>query len=339
MADADAVSVPRELLRILRRHPRQLPERLMLFAVRRLGAPTRTWAQGVRGEGGEAEAAGLAGRCAEEVRATIAASRVDGAVAGTPFFIALVPAYVAFLWAQARMTLRIAALQGRDTADEAIAAELLALRGVYGSVEEAATALAHLEQQPPTPSGWRERGVVWFELVRRILVLAAFAGPSSPEGARPSRARQLLLGAFGVAIWLSTWVLPVTFMVVMAWGCERSTRELGAIALDYYGVGAAAEAGPSADASADATTEGVPGAALPPGRLGPGAPSPPGRLARAREPRRLPWSLIAGLSVLAPLGVIALAASTHVHHGPWVAFVAPLAGLALVLAIAARQRT
>ncbi len=45
---------------------------------------------------------------------TARAARIDGAVAGTPFLIALVPGYLAFLWQEGRMERRIAALYGHD---------------------------------------------------------------------------------------------------------------------------------------------------------------------------------------------------------------------------------
>jgi hypothetical protein len=38
----------------------------------------------------------------------------------------------------------------------------------------------------------------------------------------------------GIGIWVTTWVLPVTFMIVMAWGCETHTRQLGRRALVFY---------------------------------------------------------------------------------------------------------
>ena len=312
MADAaSTASVPRELLRILRRHPRQLPERLMLFAVQRLGEPTRAWAERVRARPG----ADVPARCARSVHETIVASRVDGAVAGTPFFIALVPAYVTFLWTQARMTLQIAALQGRDTTDPAITAELLALRGIHPTVEAAAEALAHLDEQPPAPNGWGERFATWVALVRRILVLAAFVSPSSPDDEQPRRARQIAFGVLGLVIWAGTYVFPVTFMVVMAWGCESSTRQLGTVALDYYGVGGGHDdaVGPRERSLTRARRQ---------------------LASTMRSPRQLLWTVAVGISMAVPLLLIVAAVSKHGHHGRWVAFVAPLAGLALVLALA-----
>jgi hypothetical protein len=37
-----------------------------------------------------------------------------------------------------------------------------------------------------------------------------------------------------VGIWVTTWVLPLTFMIVMAWGCETHSRQLGRRTLLYY---------------------------------------------------------------------------------------------------------
>jgi hypothetical protein len=319
MADAaPTVSVSRELLRILRRHPRQLPERLMLFAVARLGEPTRTWARELRARTDETAIAERCGRIAHE---TTIASRLDGAVAGTPFFIALVPAYVTFLWSQARMVLRIAALQGRDTTDPAIVAELLVLRGIHPTVEDATRALATLDEPAPKLHGFRERAVAWVQLVRRILVLAAFASPSAPDEERPPRRRQLVFGALGLLIWLSTYVFPVTFMVVMAWGCEHSTRELSALALDYYGVSGGGEPEPAGATAAEKDS-----------RLARARTSLPG----ARPRRRLAWTIAVGVSITVPIALIALSVSRLVHHGAWATLLAPLAGLALVIALAVR---
>jgi hypothetical protein len=225
-ADAPA-SVPRELMRTIWHHPRDLPERLVVLAVRRQGAPAKAWARERLAEGVDREEESDRLR-----KSTLIVSRVDGAVSGTPFFIALVPAYVAFLWAQAQMVLRIAALYGRDPTDPGIAAEVLALRGVYRSVPEAQAGLDHIGDRPEDQTR-RDRFESWVDLVKRILVLAAFTSASNPND-KPGRARQagVLVAAGG--IWIVTCVFPVTFMVLMSWSCDTSTRKLGAIALEYY---------------------------------------------------------------------------------------------------------
>jgi hypothetical protein len=224
---AKEASIPRELLRQLRKHPADLPERLVVLAVGRQGEPAKAWAQ-------QRLAAGAKPREESDKlrRSTLIVSRVDGAVSGTPFFIALVPAYVGFLWAQARMVLRIAALHGRDPTDPRIAAEVLTLRGVYPSVDQAQAALDRIGKTREK-GGRRDRVQAWAFLVRRILVLAAFTSASNPDE-HPARWRQALAFVAAGAIWVVTWILPLTFMILMAWSCETSTRQLGALALEFY---------------------------------------------------------------------------------------------------------
>jgi len=84
-------------------------------------------------------------------RRTISTARIDGAVAGTPFFIALVPAYIAFLRQEVRFHLRVAALYGHDPADPRVAGDFLVLRGVHTDAEQV---LADLElvRAPRSPS-------------------------------------------------------------------------------------------------------------------------------------------------------------------------------------------
>ena len=101
------------MTRVAWRDPENISERLTLYAAQRLAGSARDWAAGVR----EARADTPLATIAEEVRSTSAGvARVDGAVAGTPFFLALVPGYLAYLLQEARMGLRIAALYGRDPA-------------------------------------------------------------------------------------------------------------------------------------------------------------------------------------------------------------------------------
>ena len=48
------------------------------------------------------------------------------------------------------------------------------------------------------------------------------------------RVRAVFGVLLGVGIWVTTWVLPLTFMIVMAWGCETHARQLGRRTLLYY---------------------------------------------------------------------------------------------------------
>ena len=110
------------LVRLARRDPHHIPERLTLCSVDRQADGAREWAQRARDAARDSSPAVLVDG---QRRRTISTARVDGAVAGTPFFIALVPAYIAFLWQEVRFQLRVAALYGRDPADPSVAADFL----------------------------------------------------------------------------------------------------------------------------------------------------------------------------------------------------------------------
>src|SRR3954468_5979475 len=87
------LKAPGALVRIVLRDPHHVPERVTIFAVDRQAEAARAWAQRTR----EAAPDTSPGELAEiQRRRTVDTARVDGAIAGTPFFIALVPAYVAF---------------------------------------------------------------------------------------------------------------------------------------------------------------------------------------------------------------------------------------------------
>ncbi|MFL5861187.1 MAG: hypothetical protein ACJ780_10440 [Solirubrobacteraceae bacterium] len=72
-------------------------------------------------------------------------ARIDGAISGTPFFLALVAGYLTYLWLEMRMTLRTASLYGRDPAELHTLAEMLVLRKVHPDV---ATRAGRPDQDP-----------------------------------------------------------------------------------------------------------------------------------------------------------------------------------------------
>jgi len=227
----------RALFKIGLRDPEHIPERITLFAAGRQGDAPRRWAERVRAERPDASPAALA----EELRSRSArVARVDGAVAGTPFFVALVPGYVAYLQQEARMTLRIAALYGRDPEELRTAAELLALRGVHPTPEAAERSLRAVQAAgvPAKPDEHRPLRS-WARSVYMLLVFGGFlAAPERDiEKSRPRfpRLRAAVGLAIGGAIWAATWIFPVSFMIAMAWGCESHTRQLGRRVLAFYG--------------------------------------------------------------------------------------------------------
>jgi hypothetical protein len=302
----------RALFRIGLRDPEHIPERLTLFAARRQGEPARRWAERIRSERPEASPAALA----EELRTRSAGvARVDGAVAGTPFFVALVPGYIAYLQQEARMTLRVAALYGRDPDDLRTAAELLALRGVHPTAEAAEASLRAVRAAGVPPKREVRRPLrSWARSVYMLLVFGGFL--SAPDNdvtkSRPRfpRLRAALGLAIGGAIWALTWIFPVSFMIAMAWGCESHTRELGRRVLAFYGGEAA-----SAEAAIELAAR---------------------REDRGHDLRQLVRTGALLLSVALPIAFIAYVDHVRQSTGVnWLGAVGALVALSLVIAVAA----
>jgi hypothetical protein len=77
----------------------------------------------------------------------------------------------------------------------------------------------------------------WIDSGYRLLVFGGFLSAASAEPPKQralDRLRAVLSFLLGVAIWVMTWVVPFTFMIMMAWGCETHARQLGRRALIFY---------------------------------------------------------------------------------------------------------
>ncbi len=223
------------LATIAYRDPVHVAERLTLFGANNLAEPSQQWAERVQAAQPDLSKAQIA----EKLRTKSAhIARVDGAISGTPFLIALAPAYMAYLWQEGRMVLRTAALYGRDPSTLTASAETLVLRGVHPNVEAASEALTKVREMPmPDKPEQRRPLKVWVSAIYALLIFGGFLSAPGGEKARGARARlKATIGiTFGLAIWVSTWVFPVTFMIMMAWGCESHARELGNRAVAFYG--------------------------------------------------------------------------------------------------------
>lgn len=296
---------PRQMVRVAWRDPEHICERLTLQAVHRLAEPSLEWAQATRAahpDGDLRESVTNLGTQSARI------ARLQGMVAGTPFYFALVPGYMNYLWQEARMTLRLAALYDRDPGILRTAAELLSLRGVYPDVDAAEAGLLAVEGMGmPAKPEHRRPLRLWIECARRLLVFGGFIGPPSGESHSGLRAR--LRDALGVALfiamWAVTWIFPVTFMIMMAWGCETHSRQLFQRVRAYY------------------STEEAPLQ----------APPDPGRGWRARVPDRRQAIGAAGiaLSIAIPAGFLAYAVHIHKKFGiTWVSAVGLLVAISVV---------
>jgi hypothetical protein len=226
----------REAIRIVYRDPEHVSERLTLYAIARLAEPSAQWAESVR----IARAKTPLEEIVEELRTqTAQVARIDGAISGTPFLIALVPGYLTYLYQEMRMTLRTAALYGRDPRQLQTAGEMLALRGVHPDVEHAEAALRSVQGTPMPESPAHRRSLrTWVDSGYRLLVFGGFLSAATAEPPKRralDRLRAVFSFLLGAGIWVMTWVLPFTFMIMMAWGCETHSRQLGRRALIFYG--------------------------------------------------------------------------------------------------------
>jgi hypothetical protein len=304
----------RHLVRLVYRDPEHVPERLTLKAVEHLAHPSRTWAEAERSRRPDA----APGRLADHLRDRSArVSRVNGAIAGTPFFLALVSGYLVYLWHEIAMTLRTAALYERDPQDLRAAAELLALMGVHPNVESALASLDAVRATPlPEKPESRRSLRTWVHSIRMVLVFGGFLSRPD-ERTAPGHQSRLLASAglaAGVATWVLTWVFPVTFMVLMAWSCEHNTRQLGRRAKAYY----------SGDAE---TTRAA------------------SRLGRLRRDRGHGWrqalrSIALAASIAVPVAFVAYA--DHVRNTTgvnWVGALGALVALSIVIATAVIARS
>jgi hypothetical protein len=251
----ESLRVPGALVRLLVRDPQHIPERLTIYAVDRRAEGAQGWAQRALDAEPDASKPALV---EIQRRRTVSTARIDGAIAGTPFFIALVPAYIAFLQQEVRLHLRVAALYGHDPTDPDVAADFLVLRGVHHNREQALAELAVVRATPVPPKGNRTPLRSWYAAVVSILVLAGFLSAPDEDEQRQLTRREKVVRAlsFIVAalIWALTWVVPITFMIVMSWACESDARRFGQrVATHYAGKG---EDAAGAIATADHDAEG-----------------------------------------------------------------------------------
>ncbi len=231
-----AVHLSGDVVRMAKRDPNHIAERLTLMAVGRQAEPARAWADRALTATPKATPALLAD---DQRRQTIKVARIDGAIAGTPFFVALVPAYLTFLQQEVRLMMRTAALYGHDPADAAVAADFLVLRGVHKTKAAAHAELETVRATPLPPAGEKTPWRSWYQAVLRILILAGFIGPpgDGDSGALTGREKAKRAFSFAIAgaIWALTWIVPVTFMIAMSWGCENDAKRFGQRVVTHYG--------------------------------------------------------------------------------------------------------
>jgi hypothetical protein len=303
-------SAARDFGRLVYRDPEHITERMALYAAEHLAEPSREWAETKVKANPDTPRAEMAG----ELRTQSArVARIDGAMAGTPFFIALVPGYVAYLVQEGRMGLRTAALYGRDPSAVTTTAEMLALRGVHPTPEQAEAALNKVRDAPPPSKPTSRRPLrVWMRSLKAVLIFGGFLDP--PEEGKIEVHHPKLKAAGGiaaaVAVWVITCVLPLTFMIAMAWGCESHTRQLGRRVLLFY------------DGHADSAREAIAAAER--------------RKDRGHGSRQVLRAFLLFLSIAIPIGFVVLVNYHRQSTGiDWLGALGALVALSIVVTITA----
>jgi hypothetical protein len=289
---------PRGLLSALRGDPGHAPERLVLLAVGALGEPAKAFVERERKAHPGASTAALSDRVRER---TVKVARIDGAVAGSPLLIVLVPAFAAMLWEQARMALRIAALQGRDTSDPAVAAEIVWLRGIRPDLNSARAAVAVAQAH----AGGKRTLRSWFELGWRFFALAGMVDPPDPDSPPAPRWHAAVAAAGFLLFCVITIAFPLTFMLALAFAGSTSTNALAHRTISYYG------------------------------RDGYASGDEPLPVAAGSRARRLLRGVAIALSIAVPIAALAAIAITQPAGVTWFVAFSALLGLSLVLALGA----
>ncbi len=308
-----ALSEGRRLAGIAYRDPEHVSARLTLYGSGRIGDESIEWANRVQQDRPDVPKAVIA----EELRIqTAQVARIDGAVSGTPFLIALVPGYLAYLWQEGVMERRIAALYGSDPRSLETSANILVLRGVHPTAEEAAQALTKVRDAPLPEKPTKRRPLrVWVRSIYSVLIFGGFLSAPTAEEDKggPWRMKAAVGVVAGLGIWAITWVLPVTFMIAMAWGCESHARALGHRTMTFYG---------GADTIAEAATA-------------------TGDEGRGRTRRGVLRGALLALSIAVPIGFIAYADRVRSTTGiNWLGALGALVAASVVIAttVVARRR-
>jgi hypothetical protein len=201
---------PKSLWQSVLAQPERAPELIALAAADRFGPQAADWVQ-IAGPGHTPdELAKVA------YRKHVRLARLEGGVLGIGGVITAAPDMVALLWIQSRMVFYIAAAQGYDPRHPMRPAELLSLQGVYESPAQARAALDGMGK-----------------LMAQAMVEKALAGRSVESLQR----RLVKYLARRLARRYAGRLIPFIGAPIGAVQNAGATKELGRLALSYYGGG------------------------------------------------------------------------------------------------------
>jgi hypothetical protein len=206
--------------RALRHDPRHAPELAVLNAVPLISPGVVRWRADQTTNGTAEQLDRLAHRT---LRQFVGRARAAGVVTGSSFYVGMVPAVAMIYFEQLLLTLRIAAIYGRDPELPTRAAELLMLQRRYETVLQAEEALRIAGHPGP-----KDRN-----MSRTRRMLTAIGQLPSMIGLQLRRIRgpmDLVIAGAEVA----GFFVPFLSIPVWAYATGVSTRRLGQAAIAYY---------------------------------------------------------------------------------------------------------
>jgi hypothetical protein len=205
--------------RALRRDPGHAAELAVLYALPQLSPHVVRWrSKQTSGRGDRPD------QTARRVlRRSVHVARRGGAITGSSFYVAMLPAMAMIYCEQMAVVLRIAAIYGRDPDDPARAPEILVLQGRYPTVAAAALALRQAGTKPARQA--QSEGSEGFGSALRQI--------PSMIGLQARRIKSLM-DAIILIVEVAAFIFPVISIPVWMYANARATRRLGQAAIRYY---------------------------------------------------------------------------------------------------------
>ncbi len=215
-----AAAQPATTWTVLRRDPGHAPELCVLHALPQLSPQvTRWWS--TRAFGGAVDQRELLAR--RVLRRSTHIARRGGAITGSSFYVAMVPAMVMIYCEQLVALLRVAAIYGRDPGDPARAAEILVIQGRYPTVAAAGAALQKAGTRQ-TREHQSKRTASMASAVRQVPSMIGLQ----------VRLLKTPMDVAIVIVEVVSFLIPVISIPVWAAANARATRRLGRAAISFY---------------------------------------------------------------------------------------------------------
>jgi hypothetical protein len=220
--ERDEKARPAAMWRALRLDPRRAAEVSVLYTLPQLMPHVEHWRRTIVARHPTEPADKMARRV---LRRSTSVARRGGLIAGSSFYVGMLPAMAMIYFEQLTVVLRLAAVFGRDPTEPVRGAEILVIQGRYPTVGEAAVALQRAGRpaaKRPVATEARTIGDVVRQLPSMIGLHVRKVRAASPI--------DLVVAAIEVA----SFVVPVVSIPIWTIASARAMRRLGRAAVAFY---------------------------------------------------------------------------------------------------------